>query len=119
MELVLVLILCMTILNVLPWILLCFKRPDMQIKQQLAESDSALAQLIQIIMSKMDELQEMGDIMASPAQNFDLGSIIAQIIQGKMNGTNDNDYIRSPNGQFNGPQENDTIEAKNLNETES
>jgi len=104
MELVLRLILCMTILNIIPWILLCFKRPDQSIHTQLKESDSALAQIMQVFMGKIQSLEEMADNFGGAAAPLDFGQIIGQILQQKMNGNIDNDYNRDSSGRYYGQE---------------
>lgn len=103
MDLVITTILCLSILNVIPWIVLAFRRPDEEIREQLVESDQALAQLIQIIMTKIDSLEIMAEDFGRSGQNLDFGTIIGQIIQSKMNPTANDDYSRRDDGTFDGP----------------
>ena len=103
MTLVYAVIICLLICNLIPWIILGIKRPDVEIQDQLSESDSALAQLIQIIMQKMDGLENMEEDFRSPGNQLDFGTIIGQIIQQKMNPTAEDVYMRSEDGTFNGP----------------
>jgi len=105
MELVVTVILVCGFLNLIPWILLLYSRPDLKIEDRLVESDSALAQLIQIIMQKMDSLEEMGQGFGGAAGEFNLGHIIGQILQQKMNQGSGNDYMRDSAGRFNGTPE--------------
>jgi len=118
MELVLGLILCMTILNIIPWILLCFKRPDQSIHTQLKESDSALAQIMQVFMGKIQSLEEMADNFGGAAAPLDFGQIIGQILQQKMNGNMDNDYNRDSSGRYNGTQEKDSPPTLDINKSD-
>ena len=110
MELVVTVILVCGFLNLIPWILLLYSRPDLKIEDRLVESDSALAQLIQIIMQKMDNLEEIGSSFGPSAGEFNLGHVIGQILQQKMNQGSGNDYMRDSAGRFNGTPE--IIEAK-------
>lgn len=103
MTLVYAVIICLLFCNLIPWIILGIKRPDQEIQDQLSESDSALAQLIQIIMQKMDGLENMAESLGSGGNQLDFGTILAQIIQQKMNPTAEDVYMRSEDGQFNGP----------------
>ena len=105
MQLDILAILCLSILNVFPWIYLLFKRPDEEIRNQLEESDVALAQLIQVIMQKMDSLEEIGENFGPHGNEINIGAIIAQLLSQKMGLNEHNDYRRDERGQFNGPQE--------------
>jgi len=105
MQLDIIAILCLSILNVFPWIYLLFQRPDEKIKNQLEESDAALAQLIQVIMHKMDSLEEIGENFGPQGNEINIGVILAQVLSQKMGLNGQNDYRRDERGQFNGPQE--------------
>jgi len=105
MQLDIIAILCLSILNVFPWIYLLFQRPDEKIKNQLEESDAALAQLIQLIMHKMDSLEEIGENFSPHGNEINIGAILAQVLSQKMGLNGQNDYRRDERGQFNGPQE--------------
>lgn len=105
MQLDIIAILCLSILNVFPWIYLLFQRPDEKIKNQLEESDAALAQLIQVIMHKMDSLEEIGENFGPQGNEINIGAILAQVLSQKMGLNGQNDYRRDERGQFNGPQE--------------
>ena len=114
MELALAAVLCLSILNVLPWVFLMIRRPDNEISNQLVESDAALAQLIQIIMAKMESLEETAqDIGGNPGE-LNIGAIIGQILQSKMNPDGENDYRRNERGEFDGTPQ--IIEAKTQND---
>jgi len=117
MELVIATILCLSILNIIPWIVLALRRPDEEIREQLTESDQALAQLIQIIMNKMDSLENMAEDFGRSGQNLDFGTILGQIIQSKMNPTANDDYSRRDDGTFDGTPQ--IIETTPKNDYES
>ena len=103
MDVTIAIILVCGFLNLIPWIILVLSRPDLEIHDKLTESDSALAQLIQIIMQKMDHLEEAAANLGSGGAPLDFGQIIGQIIQSKMNSTGNEDYMRNDDGTFNGP----------------
>ena len=111
MELVFVWVLCMSFLNIIPWVYLLFTRPDRLIEDQLSESDAALAQLIQIILQKIDSIEELSEQFRGGNQPLDFGSILGQIIQQKMNPVANDDYMRNDDGTFNGAPK--IIEAEN------
>jgi len=110
MELVFMTGVCIAILNAIPWVYLLFTRPDRMIEDQLTESDRALAQLIQIIMQKMDSLEDLASDFSRSGQPLDFGQIIGQILQQKMNPAANEDYMRNDDGTFNGTPQ--IIEAK-------
>jgi len=111
MDLVFISVLCMSILNVIPWLYLLFTRPDRVIENQLSESDQALAQLIQIILQKIDSIEELSEQFRGGQQPLDFGQIISQIIAQKMNPTANDHYMRNDDGTFNGAPK--IIEAEN------
>jgi hypothetical protein len=103
MDVTIAIILVCGFLNLIPWIILVLSRPDLEIHDKLTESDSALAQLIQIIMAKLDHFEQLSENFGGAAQPLDFGQIIGQIIQSKMNSAGNEDYIRNDDGTFNGP----------------
>jgi hypothetical protein len=112
MEQVYSVIICLLILNVLPWIYLLIRRPDDEIFEKIVESDEALAKIAQYLIQKMDMLSELAGELTAP-QEFDLGSLIGSIIQRNFNPQLDeNVYGRNERGEFDGTQE--TIETQAL-----
>ena len=88
MELVFAALICLSILNILPWIFLMIRRPDEEVIEIIAESDEALAKIVQFLAQKIDSIEELALDVANPAQNFDLGSMIGQIITRNLNSQN-------------------------------
>lgn len=112
MELVYATLICLSILNILPWIFLLIRRPDEEIYEKVVESDEALAKIAQYLIQKMDMLGEMAGDLAAPPE-FDLGSLIGSIIQRNLNSQeNENVYGRNERGEFDGTQE--IIETQTL-----
>lgn len=110
MDLIITTGVCIAILNAIPWAYLLLTRPDRVIEEQLTASDQALAQLIQIILQKMDSLEHLAEDFSRSGQPLDFGQIIGQILQQKMNPTANEDYMRNDDGTFNGTPQ--IIEAK-------
>ena len=110
MDLVIVCGVCVAILNAIPWAYLLYTRPDRVIEEQLVESDQALAHLVQILMHKMENFEDMAENFGSSGGPPDFGSIIGQIIAQKFNPVANDDYMRSDDGTFNGTPK--IIEAK-------
>lgn len=104
MDVIIAIIIVCGILNIIPWLLLLYTRPDQQIYNKLDEDGSALAQILQNFMGRMADLEEMGHSLAPSSQEFDLGSIIAQILSSKLNSEANDPYIRDINGQFHGAE---------------
>lgn len=105
MELVYAVIICLSILNIFPWIFLLIRRPDDEIFEKISESDEALAKIAHYLIQKMDSMAEMAEDLRSPGE-FDLGSIIGSMIQRNMGLNNsENVYGRNERGEFDGTQE--------------
>lgn len=82
------------------------RRPDEEVIEIIAESDKALAQIVQYLAAKVDSIEELALEVSNPSQTFDLGSIIGQMITRNMNSQNSqNIYGRSERGEFDGTQE--------------
>ena len=116
MDVVIAIILVCGFLNIIPWLLLLYTRPDDRIYQKLDEDGSALAGILQNFMGEMAKLNELGDSLIPQQQDFDLGSIIAQIFAQRFAPEANDPYIRDVNGQFYGEAQNEA-ETSNDNET--
>ena len=105
MDVVIAIILVCGFLNIIPWLLLLYTRPDDRIFQKLDEDGSALAGILQQFMGRLADLEDLGNSLQPSTGEFDLGSIIAQIFAQKMNSEANDPYIRDVNGQFYGEAE--------------
>ena len=117
MDLIIAIILVCGFLNIIPWILLVYTRPDNKIVKKLDEDGSALAVILQNFMGELSKLNELGDALVPQQQEFDFGSIIAQILQQKFAPTANDPYIRYMNGQFYGEAERLETQTTNNNQT--
>jgi ABC-type phosphate transport system auxiliary subunit len=97
------------ILNLIPWLLLAYFRPDRSIDEQVKAIDSGLAMVAQALFERLDSLENLADSV--PENPF--AAMLAQLFQQRIAG---NDlYGRSDDGTFDGS----TIEAEVLpSETE-
>jgi len=114
MDVVIAIILVCGFLNIIPWLLLLYTRPDDRIFEKLDEDGSALAAILQQFMGRLAELEDLGNSLAPQSEGIDLGAIIAQIFAQKMNPTANDPYIRDDNGQFYGEAQ--IIEANPQND---
>ena len=117
MDVVIAIILVCGFLNIIPWILLLYARPDDRIFEKLDEDGSALAAILQNFMGELAKLNDLGDSLIPQQQEFDFGAIIGQILQQKFAPTANDPYIRDVNGQFYGEAERLQNETQNNNET--
>jgi hypothetical protein len=116
MDVVIAIILVCGFLNIIPWLLLLYTRPDAKIYQKLDDDGSALAQILQNFMGELAKLNDLGDSLVPQSQELDFGSIIAQILSAKFSPEANDPYIRDVNGQFYGETQNQT-ETSNIDQT--
>jgi ABC-type phosphate transport system auxiliary subunit len=102
MDTVVATILVCGVLNVIPWLLLAYFRPDRSIDEQVKQIDSGLAMVAQALFERLDSLENLADSV--PENPF--AALLAQFFQQRIAG---NDlYGRSEDGTFDGT----TIEAE-------
>jgi len=90
------------LLNLIPWLLLAYFRPDRSIDEQVKQIDSGLAMVAQALFERLDSLENLADSV--PENPF--AAMLAQLFQQRIAG---NDvYGRSTDGTFDGT----TIEAE-------
>ena len=116
MDVVIAIILVCGFLNIIPWLLLLYTRPDDRIWKKLDEDGSALATILQNFMGELAKLNDLGDSLIPQQQEFDFGAIIGQILQQKFAPTANDAYIRDMNGQFYGEAESIETETTNDNQ---
>ena len=105
MDVIIAIILVCGFLNIIPWLLLLYTRPDDRIFQKLDEDGSALAGILQQFMGRLSDLEDLGNSLQPSTGEFDLGSIIAQIFAQKMNSEANDPYNRNSDGTFHGTPE--------------
>jgi|TARA_R100001163_G_C4997494_1_gene147884 hypothetical protein len=105
MDVIIAIILVCGFLNIIPWLLLLYTRPDDRIFQKLDEDGSALAGILQQFMGRLADLEDLGNSLQPSTGEFDLGSIIAQIFAQKMNSEANDPYNRNSDGTFHGTPE--------------
>ena len=113
MDVIIAIILVCGFLNIIPWLLLLYTRPDDRIYAKLEEDGSALAGILQNFMGELAKLNDLGDSLVPQNQEFDFGAIIGQILQAKFSPPANDPYIRDVNGQFYGEAQNQTETSNN------
>jgi len=102
MDTVVATILVCGVLNVIPWLLLAYFRPDRSIDEQVKQIDSGLAMVAQALFERLDSLESFADSV--PENPF--AALLANLFQQRLAG---NDvYGRSEDGTFDGT----TLEAE-------
>ena len=94
------------LLNLVPWLLLAYFRPDRSILHQLEESDSALAGIFQHVMGRIDEVSAP----LNSANENPLMHIVQMFLEQRMNSTNLID--RDDSGRFNATQTQDKAQTR-------
>jgi hypothetical protein len=108
MDTVVATILVCGILNLIPWVLLAFFRPDRSIYDQIQNTDEGLAMVAKVILDRIESLENLADSAMGQVPENPLASVITALFQNRL--TANDDYMRSPDGTFNGPPE--IIEAQ-------
>jgi len=104
MDTVVATILVCGVLNVIPWLLLAYFRPDRSIDEQVKQIDTGLAMVAQALFERLETLENLADSV--PENPF--AAMLAQLFQQRIAG---NDlYGRSEDGTFDGT----TIQAEVL-----
>ena len=96
MDTVVATILVCGVLNVIPWLLLAYFRPDLSIDEQVKQIDTGLAMVAQALFERLENLENVAE--AIPENPF--AAMLAQLFQQRIAG---NDvYGREIDGTFNG-----------------
>lgn len=102
MDTVVATILVCGVLNIIPWLLLAYFRPDREIDEQVKAIDSGLAVIAQALFERLENLESLADSV--PENPF--AALLTQLFQQRLAG---NDvYGRNDDGTFDGT----TIEAE-------
>jgi len=101
------------LLNLIPWLLLAYFRPDQEIEGKVMEIDTGLATIAQALFVRLENLENLATSATENLPENPFASMLAQLFQQRITG---NDlYGRSDDGTFDGS----TIEAEVLpSETE-
>jgi ABC-type phosphate transport system auxiliary subunit len=108
MDTIVATILVCGVLNLIPWFLLAFFRPDRSIYDQIQNTDEGLAMVAKVILDRIESLENLADSAMNQVPENPLAAIVTQLFQNRL-AAND-DYMRAPDGTFNGPPE--IIEAQ-------
>ena len=102
MDTVVATILVCGVLNVIPWLLLAYFRPDRSIDEQVKAIDSGLAMVATALFERLENLENVAETIPENP----IAAMLAQLFQQRLTG---NDvYGRSDDGTFDGT----TIEAE-------
>ena len=111
MDTVVATILVCGVLNVIPWLLLAYFRPDQEIEGKVMDIDSGLATIAQALFVRLENLENLATSATENLPENPFASMLAQLFQQRIAG---NDlYGRSDDGTFDGT----TIEAEVRTET--
>ena len=113
MDTVVAIIAVCGLLNLIPWLLLAYFRPDQDIEDKVIAIDSGLASIAQSLFVRLENLENLATSATENLPENPFASMLAQLFQQRIAG---NDlYGRSDDGTFDGS----TIEAEVLpSETE-
>jgi len=96
MDTVVAIIAVCGVLNIIPWLLLAYFRPDLSIDEQVKQIDTGLAMVAQALFERLENLENVAE--AIPENPF--AAMLAQLFQQRITG---NDvYGREIDGTFNG-----------------
>ena len=113
MDTVVATILVCGVLNVIPWLLLAYYRPDQELESKVLEIDSGLATIAQALFVRLENLENLATSATENLPENPFASMLAQLFQQRIAGNYL--YGRSEDGTFDGS----TIEAEVLpSETE-
>ena len=102
MDTVVATILVCGVLNLIPWLLLAYFRPDRSIDEQVKAIDSGLAIIATALFERLENLENVAETIPENP----IAAMLAQLFQQRLTG---NDvYGRSDDGTFDGT----TIEAE-------
>jgi len=104
MDTVVATIIVCGILNLIPWLLLAYFRPDRSIDEQVKQIDTGLAMVAQALFERLENLEAVAD---SVPEN-PLAALLSQFLNQRLTGTEL--YGRRDDGTFDGT----TIEAEEV-----
>lgn len=103
MTLELSIIIVCGLLNLIPWLLLAYFRPDQTIQDQIEQTDQGLAMVAQVLMERLESLEDLaGSAMQGVPEN-PFAALISSFMQQKLAGTEV--YGRQDDGTFDGTKE--------------
>ena len=103
MDTVVATILVCGVLNVIPWLLLAYFRPDQTIQDQIEQTDQGLAMVAKVLLERLESLEELaGSAMQGVPEN-PFAALISSFMQQKLAGTEV--YGRESDGTFDGTKE--------------
>ena len=113
MDSTIAIVLVCGLLNVIPWLLLLYFRPDRSIFDQVERTDEALAIVAKALFERLESLEELAGGFEGCQEINPVQSLIAKFLEGRL-AVNDV-YERDVNGQFNGTHTLKEIESEEIN----
>lgn len=90
------------LLNVIPWLLLAYFRPDMSISNKVEQTDHALAVVAQALFERLETLTDLASSFENLQPENPFQALIAGFLENRLAG---NDlYGRASDGTFDGTQ---------------
>jgi hypothetical protein len=110
MDSVVAIVLVCGLLNVIPWVILLYFRPDLKINDQVQTIDEGLAMVAKALFERFENLEDLAaGFQQIPTEN-PLQSFIMAFMQSRLEG---NDlYGRNSDGTFDGSREIQEISPK-------
>lgn len=103
MDSVVAIVLVCGLLNVVPWLLLLYFRPDLKINDQVQTIDEGLAMVAKALFERFENLEGLAEGISQIPQENPLQNLIMAFMKSRLEG---NDlYGRNSDGTFNGAQE--------------
>jgi len=100
MESTIAIVLICGILNVIPWLLLLYFRPDRSIFDQVERTDEALAIVAKALFERLESLEELAGGLEGFQEINPVQALIAKFLEGRL--AVNEVYGREPDGTFNG-----------------
>lgn len=102
MDSTIAIVLVCGLLNVFPWLLLAYFRPDRSISEQVSQTDEALAIVAKALFERLESLEDLAGGFEQLQEINPIQSLLAKFLEGRL-AVNDN-YMRNSDGTFNGAQ---------------
>jgi hypothetical protein len=112
MDSTIAIILVCGLLNVIPWLLLAYFRPDKSISEQVSQTDEALAIVAKALFERLENLEDLAGGFEQFQEINPFQNLIAKFLDSRL-AVNDV-YERNSDGTFNGAQTLKEIKTENI-----
>ena len=113
MDSTIAIVLVCGLLNVIPWLLLLYFRPDQSIFEQVERTDEALAIVAKALFERLESLEELAGGFEGFQEINPVQSLIAKFLEGRL--AVNEVYERNSDGTFNGAQRLKEIDPEEIN----